>query len=147
MILNNKKYTILGIGDVYGKTDIKDIFISHFNLNNENNQLKGTFLPSGNDVLLQKNNIYFIGDAAGLISPITGEGIYYALISSYKLSSAIFNNDCYKKSMKKETTNIKIELFFKKFVYNTKLRNYLFKKYNKSKLITKLISKFAKKIL
>lgn len=145
-IIPNKKNTILGIGDVSRNTDIKKILINHFTLNDKNSRLKGAFLPSGNDILLQKKNIYFIGDAAGLISPITGEGIYYSLISAFKLSNNIHNNN-YIKSMKKETINIKTELFLKNFVYNTKLRNYLFKKYNKSKLITKLISKFIKKIL
>lgn len=142
-IIPNKKNTIFGIGDVSGNTNIKNILFNHFNINEEKIQLKGAFLPSGDNILLQKKNIYFIGDAAGLISPITGEGIYYALISSYKLSNSIHKNSDYSQSMKKEITNIKLQLFLKKFVYNTKLRNYLFKKYNKSKII----SKFIKKVL
>ena len=146
-IIPNNKKTILGIGDLYGKTNINDILFKHFNLQENSNNLKGAFLPTGNDILLQKDNIFLVGDAAGLISPITGEGIYYALISAYKLSQCLVNNSSYKKSMKNEIKNIRLELLLKKFVYNTKLRNYLFKKYNKSKLITKFILKFANKIL
>jgi flavin-dependent dehydrogenase len=36
-------------------------------------------LPTGTEILLSIDNIYFLGDAAGLIHPFTGEGIYYAL--------------------------------------------------------------------
>lgn len=142
----NKKNTIIGIGDISKNTDIKDTFFKHFNIDEKNNQLKGAFLPTGNDILLEYNNIYFIGDAAGLISPITGEGIYYALLSAYNLSNSIDSN-LYKKSMIKEVKTIKKYFFLKKFVFNTKLRNFLFKRYNKSKLITICINKFAKNLL
>lgn len=145
-IIPNLKNTIIGIGDVSKNTNIKDTFFKHFNISEKNKQLKGAFLPTGNDILLEYNNVYFIGDAAGLISPITGEGIYYALISAYNLSNNIDAN-LYKKSMKKEIKNIRKYYFFKKFVYNTKLRKFLFKKYNKSKLITICIDKFAKSLL
>ena len=145
-IIPNSKNTIIGIGDVSKNTNIKDTFFKHFNIDEKNDNLKGAFLPTGNDILLEYNNVYFIGDAAGLISPITGEGIYYALISAYNLSNNIDNN-LYKKSMKKEIKNIQKYLFLKKFVYNTKLRNFLFKKYNKSKLITICINKFVKSLL
>ncbi len=37
-------------------------------------------------MLLHKHNVPFIGDGAGLIPPITDEGIYYALYLAYMLS-------------------------------------------------------------
>lgn len=42
---------------------------------------RGGFLPTGKNILLNSNNVFFVGDAAGLIHPLTGEGMYYALKS------------------------------------------------------------------
>lgn len=145
-IIPNEKNTILGIGDISKNINLKSSFFKLFNIDEKKYKLKGAFLPTGDDILLKYKKIHFIGDAAGLISPITGEGIYYALISAYNLSNNIGNNS-YQRSMKKEIRKIKKYLFFKKFVYNTKFRNFLFKKYNKSKLITIFINKFAKSLL
>lgn len=40
---------------------------------------------------LSRNRILLVGDAAGLVDPLTGEGIYYALRSSYLAVSPILN--------------------------------------------------------
>lgn len=145
-IIPNTRNTILGIGDVSKNTNIKNDFIEYFHLNEKDYPIKGAFLPTGKDILLETKGVYFLGDAAGLISPITGEGIYYALISAYHLSDTI-DNHLYKKSMKKEVRNIQKHIYLKRFVYHSKLRNYLFSRYNKSRFITKHIDDFAKKIL
>ncbi len=139
----NDNNTILGMGDIFQNINFKNKFEKHLK---SNYKIKGAFLPTGNDILLRKDNVYFVGDAAGLIFPITGEGIYYALFSAYKLSNNI-NNNLYQKEMKKEIIKIKKYFYLNKLVYNYKLRNFLFKKYNKSKIITKLINKFIKEIL
>lgn len=52
----------------------------------------GAYLPSGTSVVLGTplyENICLIGDAAGLIDPFTGEGIYYALLSAKAAADAI----------------------------------------------------------
>ncbi len=54
--------------------------------------IKGAFIPSGDDIVLKQNNVYFIGDAAGLINPISGEGIYYALKSAERLFYSFDSN-------------------------------------------------------
>jgi flavin-dependent dehydrogenase len=46
------------------------------------------------DIFLGKDNIFFIGEAAGLISPSTSEGISFALRSGYNCAKAI--NDDFK---------------------------------------------------
>lgn len=61
--------------------------------------IKGAFTPSGNDIFFGENNVYFIGDAAGLIHPVTGEGMYYALLSSYTLFESILHNTNYAEEM------------------------------------------------
>lgn len=52
----------------------------------------GAYLPSGTSVALGTplyENLCLIGDAAGLIDPFTGEGIYYALLSAKTATDAI----------------------------------------------------------
>lgn len=145
-IIPNPQNTVLGIGDVSKNTNLKNDFMEYFHLNERETTIKGAFLPTGKDILLDKKGVYFLGDAAGLISPITGEGIYYALISAYHLSNTI-NSHLYRKLMKREVYSIQKHMYLKKFVYCSKLRNYLFSRYSKSKFITKHIDDFARRIL
>lgn len=52
----------------------------------------GAYLPSGTSVVLGAppyENLCLIGDAAGLIDPFTGEGIYYALLSAKTVADSI----------------------------------------------------------
>lgn len=42
----------------------------------------------------QFGNIFLIGDAAGLASPLTGEGIYPAIISAETIAGIILNRNC-----------------------------------------------------
>ncbi|MDD3340880.1 MAG: NAD(P)/FAD-dependent oxidoreductase [Bacilli bacterium] len=146
-IIPNENYAMVGIGNVDEKNKIDNDFNSYLKgINIRPTNKKGAFLPTGNDILLNyKNNIFFVGDSAGLISPITGEGIYYSLYSALILSNTMNKN--YSKNMNFIIKNIKRDLFFMKFVYNNKIRNYLFSKYKKNKNITKRINKFAKHIL
>ena len=46
-------------------------------------QVKGAMLPFGNHMkrAARDESIFFVGDAAGFVEPLTGEGIYYALQS------------------------------------------------------------------
>lgn len=56
---------------------------------------RGAYVPSGSSVALGKPNcqtIALIGDAAGLIDPLTGEGIYYAVISAERAAEALLSD-------------------------------------------------------
>lgn len=55
--------------------------------------LRGAMLPFGNIMAcpVYGNNIYFVGDAAGLVEPLTGEGIYYALQSGQYAGESILD--------------------------------------------------------
>lgn len=54
---------------------------------------KACFYPlptfSGDDLLLSKGRVLLVGDAANLIDPLTGEGIYYAVKSGQMAAEAI----------------------------------------------------------
>ena len=141
----NANYNLAGIGDVSGRTKIQidfDKFIEQENISIDNT--KGAFLANGNDIYLEFNqNIKFIGDAAGLTSPITGEGIYYALASAKILSD---NFDNYKSNMNKILKQLRKENFYKKFVFNSKIRNHIFNQSEK-KIYKNIVSIFVKKML
>lgn len=71
--------------------------------------LRGAFLPAGDDVLLRAGEqIYFIGDAAGLIVTPSGAGISYVLLSAQKLAESFLGGTSYEESMqpaKEKVTN------------------------------------------
>ncbi|MDP4201256.1 MAG: geranylgeranyl reductase family protein [Bacteroidota bacterium] len=52
---------------------------------------KGAFIPSGKKInaLSVTDNTILVGDAAGFIDPITGEGLYYALLSGIFASESV----------------------------------------------------------
>jgi menaquinone-9 beta-reductase len=52
---------------------------------------KGASIPSGKSIhaLSIRHNVLLVGDSAGFIDPITGEGIYYALLSGIYAAEAI----------------------------------------------------------
>ncbi|MCX4255015.1 MAG: NAD(P)-binding protein [Bacilli bacterium] len=134
--ISNNKTTLIGLGDVSKNKNIKDIFIDYFHLN-KNDPIKGSFLPTGDDIILKRGSVFFIGDAAGLVSPVIGEGIYYALSSAYNLSKSM--NNFYKVRMWKDRFIIFNHRVSKLLIYNTSIRNFFYKFYGKSKIISFLI--------
>ena len=63
---------------------------------------KGYFIPTWEEnIIIQKENIYFVGDAAGQVMPLSFEGIYYAIKSAEILANSIKNNLSYEKEWKK----------------------------------------------
>jgi flavin-dependent dehydrogenase len=64
---------------------------------------RGAPIPLGNDILLRAGeNVYFVGDAAGLIGQL-GAGIWSALLSGEKLAEALCGGTLYEESMREET--------------------------------------------
>ena len=59
-------------------------------------KLAGAYLPSGTSVVLgtsRYEGLCLVGDAAGLIDPFTGEGIYYALLSARAAAESIVSGN------------------------------------------------------
>ena len=83
---------------------------------NVNVKAKGYFIPSWQEnITIQKDNIYFTGDAAGQVMPLSFEGIYYAIHSAKILADSIKNNLDYKNEWDKR--------FLKEFKLMKKLEN------------------------
>ena len=88
---------------------------------------KGYKIPTWQeDIIIQKDNIYFVGDAAGQVMPLSFEGIYYAMHSAKILAECIIEKKDYKEEWNKRS--------LKKFKFMKKLE-----RINKSPLRTFLI--------
>ena len=62
--------------------------------------LRGAPIPTGDDVLLKAaEDVWLVGDAAGLIDPPTSGGIYHALASAYCLASSLTGGTPYEEAM------------------------------------------------
>ncbi|MCQ2362446.1 MAG: hypothetical protein MJ048_05355 [Acidaminococcaceae bacterium] len=56
-------------------------------------------IPCGNDIYLQKKDCYFIGDAAGLIDPISCGGIQSSVYSAKLLTECLLQNQNYSQTI------------------------------------------------
>lgn len=87
-----------------------------------------------------KHRILLVGDAAGFVDPVTGEGISYALLSGQLAAEAIvegnFNparvteryNHAIRTSIVRE---LSFGVFLSKFLYHSQLRRYVFRKFGR----------------
>ncbi len=57
-------------------------------------QIRGGLIPCGSYVSAPcKDNIFLVGDAAGFVDPLTGEGIYNALLSGIMAAEVLIDNE------------------------------------------------------
>ncbi len=125
-----KDYYSVGIGGDNSNKSLKkqaELFFEKISSKNISN-IKGAFIPSGRLFNHKKlnNNTLIVGDAAGYTDPITGEGLYYALLSGIYAAEAInetiqLNVLDFKKTYLKKTRlirkNIRYALFLQKILY------------------------------
>ncbi|MGL6107171.1 NAD(P)/FAD-dependent oxidoreductase [Romboutsia sp.] len=94
----------VGLGANYSKDiDFKkefEVFLNNLGIKCERKDFKGAIIPFGeylNYPINKEKNIVLVGDAAGFADPITGEGIYFAVLSGMKaanvITNALLNND------------------------------------------------------
>ena len=100
-IFPEKDYYNIGLATTYNENEKINyqLILKNYLKNNFNYQkgikIKGAFLPYDkchNKYYKNNNSIFLIGDAYGLIDPLTGEGIYYALKSGEIISSSIIES-------------------------------------------------------
>lgn len=69
--------------------------------------LRGAPIPEGNDVLLRTGeDVYLVGDAAGLIDAFGGGGIWYALTSAHALATALTGGAPYERAMERQVADV-----------------------------------------
>jgi geranylgeranyl reductase family protein len=136
-----KKETLtVGMGGNYQKNkslknDFEAFLKQKFNI--ENVKCKGAFIPFG---YYRKKpmvkNVFLCGDAAGLVDPVTGEGIAYALESGHEVARSILSNtnisQSYKERYKVFTSEIRIARFISFFLFSQKLNGFILNKIHTS---------------
>lgn len=85
-----------------------------------------------NSVCTGKNNIYLVGEAAGMISPSSLEGISYAMQSGYILANILNkklmnSNSEYSRKILKIRLKLRLKIFKRPFMYNKYLRKLVMK--------------------
>ncbi len=143
-IFPRKNSSIIGYGGNYkntvqfgGKNFIQ--YLNNIGIK-EHSKVKGAFIPYGNYVKKPyKDNIILIGDAAGLVDPITGEGLFFAFKSAYiifeKIINKIYLNEeiDFKGLFYDIHENIDKANKLKPFVFNKIIQKYFFKIMQKHK--------------
>lgn len=95
----------------------------------EVHSIQGALIPSGRKVKLMKlrQNVLLVGDAAGYIDPITGEGLYFTFLSARKAADSIQEairtgdgryRDIYLQNTRKMRKNIKDAFILKSILYH-----------------------------
>lgn len=82
-VFPNNKNLVIGVGCLFSKkqnlSNALDSLLSMIQFKGENPKKQGHPIPYGNFLKRPANgNIILIGDAAGFVDPLMGEGIYYA---------------------------------------------------------------------
>lgn len=90
----------IGTGMFLSKDNYSDLLTKHEALYEKmglpySTKRYGAFVPIGgvaNQINQPYENVVIVGDAAGLVNPLTGEGIYYALLSGYYAGKSYLQN-------------------------------------------------------
>ncbi len=89
-------YSKVGFGNIYDKkTDYKSIFKSYLTdigvKNPEKYAVKGAFVPFGDcpKRATHKDSVFLVGDAAGMVDAIYGEGLYFSYLSGMGAAKCI----------------------------------------------------------
>ncbi|MFA6513788.1 MAG: NAD(P)/FAD-dependent oxidoreductase [Patescibacteria group bacterium] len=145
-VFPKKNKASIGIGGIIGKNeaDMGKLFADFLTLvlgakaDKYKSEIKGFPVPMHN--LLRKpvkDNVLLIGDAAGLVDPITGEGIHYAVFSGLAVARCILGNNTkenYEKYFYKNFYRefVIADIFKRIFFYRT-LHPYFLKKIGEGK--------------
>lgn len=119
----------VGLGEVYirgikRKPDKYKKYFESQGIKNIND-LKGAFVSAGNFVKKPiKDNVLLVGDAAGLVDAMTGEGIYFAFESGLQAALAVIDNlekniplDAYVNRINKIHKSMKEQNVYNKILY------------------------------
>ncbi|MBK9221168.1 MAG: geranylgeranyl reductase family protein [Saprospiraceae bacterium] len=72
------------------------LFLNTLGIVTDSAKVKGAFIPYGSfPKRLASDHVLLVGDAAGFVDPVNGEGIYFAILSGQKAIQAILDRDQY----------------------------------------------------
>ena len=138
-IFPKKNHLSVGfIGEYIKDIDYKvefEKFLNNIGIECDRSRFKGAFIPFGQYVkkpINYEKNLLLVGDGAGFVDPITGEGIYFAVLSGIKAANTIV------KAIKNDDINIIDEYIYE--IYN------ITKSINKGSKLKKIIYSCKKPI-
>lgn len=134
---------VIGLGGLFAKNrDFRAIFNTFFQERFGKaftGAVKGHFLPFGDYAKsMGRDGLLLAGDAAGLVDPITGEGIAYAMQSGFYAAQSILD------ALSGHTKNVNAEyrkrcaVITGELAYAAKIRNFLFSPATRALFITAL---------
>jgi len=155
-------YTVGVAGLVKKNSNLNSSFYSFLEMISkdllEDINIKGHYIPFGNyKKKPAKNNVFLVGDAAGMVEPITGEGIYFAMatgkyaadsiIEAIKLNKPSEAVCCYEHKCQEIISNFKFSRLMR-FLIFPKISEYLFVRELKKKkiILTKYMDFLSGKI-
>lgn len=136
-VFPKKEYATVGLGGMVHKNNVNmrqlfKIFLKSLlkNGNSVPDKFSGFPVPCHN--LIKKpghNNILLCGDAAGLVEPITGEGIYFAILSGKLAARSLLDTDDpterYNRLIRKEILPLfRQALFMRPLFFNPRIFSY-----------------------
>lgn len=129
-VIPKKNNMAVGFGECKNKLDP---IIKYNNFTEEKNlkcsKVRGAFIPYNKcDCKIAENKIFLVGDAAGFVDPLTGEGIYFAILSAKKLAEVFIENlNTKEEEYIKKTKNI-VKIINKTVKYRNVFYSKLFQK-------------------
>lgn len=126
---NGNSYKI-GFGNTYKKHNpYKEQFIAYLNMlgisDESTCRIEGSFIPYGGCMTNPtfNDNVFFVGDAAGMVDPLYGEGLYYAYVTGCSAADSIshYSDNAakhYAKSTEKVVRQIRSCVYIKRFFFS-----------------------------
>lgn len=136
-VFPNKDTVAVGVGNLAQGMMGKEILAQYRRFladiaASENTKATGAYLPSGTSVVLGTplyGELFLIGDAAGLIDPFTGEGIYYAFLSAKVVADTIVSGrpvfQEYERQMKQVVKTIRDTVRIRDRIYSPAVLKHL----------------------
>ncbi len=107
-IFAKKDHTTIGLGTMKSaKADYQSLLVAFCKKHGfeiQKREIRGYHIPVFSKNIYKQsiqNNYILVGDAASLVDPIGGEGIYYALLSGMKAAESIIETTSGKQDLKK----------------------------------------------
>jgi len=149
VVLGNE-YDVVGFTDEYKNgTNYQNIlkeFISKFyGRNNKQVDSKMAFIPVHVSKLIVNKSHLQIGDKAGLVDPLTQEGIYYAIYSAKQAAIAISNEDInlYESSMKEIVKSFKFATMTRRLFFSKKHLEKMWNMISKHQFLEYLFQRYS----
>lgn len=141
--------TTIGIGGLQARNvDMKDRLARYrANLDDDSTpKVKGHFLPFGDYRRVPgRGNVLLVGDAAGFVDPITGEGIAYALRSGQRAAEAAARAIAagrperayrhYKRAVRPIQTSLRLACLLRPLVFSARLRPFFRRAFEGSRTV------------